>query len=29
MSKAEMKAWEEGILQVSVPIDPPLRWVNS
>lgn len=29
MSKAEMKAWEEGILQASVPMDPPLRWVNS
>lgn len=29
MRKAELKDWEGGILQVSVPMDPPLRWVNS
>ncbi|QSF47932.1 MBL fold metallo-hydrolase [Paenibacillus tianjinensis] len=28
MRKAQIKAWESGILQVSVPMDPPLRQVN-
>lgn len=29
MQKAEITSWEGGILQVSVPMDPPLRQVNS
>ncbi|WP_342562710.1 MBL fold metallo-hydrolase [Paenibacillus sp. FSL R7-0345] len=29
MRKAEVKDREGGILQVSMPMDPPLRWVNS
>lgn len=29
MSKAEITRWDENILQVSVPMDSPLRQVNS
>ncbi len=29
MSKAEITSWDENILQVSVPMDSPLRQVNS
>lgn len=29
MQQAETVSWEGGILQISVPMDPPLRQVNS
>lgn len=29
MSKADITSWDENILQVSVPMDSPLRQVNS
>lgn len=29
MNIPELKVWENGIIQVSISMSPPLRWVNS